>query len=77
MPNGSVDYKLGELTGQMTDLVGRVDCLEKKNNEDHKEIKKDIQNLNVWRWKIVGGAIAVTFILNFVWNKVMPLLFNS
>lgn len=43
MANGNADYKLGKHSQAIADIQTRVKSIEMK-----------VDNLNIWRWKVVG-----------------------
>ncbi len=49
------DYKLGELSADITTL-----------KSDVKDIKDKVDNLNIWKWKTVGATTAIAAIVSFV-----------
>ena len=65
MSNGTIDYNLGHIESDMKNIKERL----KRNDESHKMMRKDIRDLNVWRWKTAGVATTIGTILGFVLNK--------
>lgn len=75
MANGSIDYKLGEITRAIKDI-------EKSNDESNRRIatalkeiqavieKQDsrIQMLERFRWLMAGGIAVMSFLATFIYN---------
>lgn len=53
MANGTQDYTLGHFAADIETL--------KKNQA---EIKKQVRDLNVWRWKTVGAVSTISAIIS-------------
>lgn len=49
MTNGNTQYKIGELSQGFKNLEERLDRLEGK-----------VDNLNIWRWKVVGSTSVIS-----------------
>lgn len=67
MANGSSDYKLGELTEGFRALNARMDdaCTRLAN------LETKIDDLNVWRFKVVGVVSVLAIIGNFGINLIL------
>ena len=65
MSNGSADYNFGHLKADVANINIRLD----KNDNSHLAMRKDIRDLNVWRWKTAGVATTIGTILGFALNK--------
>jgi len=59
MPNGSIEFKLGELEQFKTDVLSRFDKIEEK-----------IDGLSAWRWKATGMAAGVGGVVGFIADKI-------
>lgn len=66
MSNGSVDYKLGEITQTVKDVECRLNRIDLKNSKDHKQLFTKLESLNTWRWKVVGAVGALVFLGNII-----------
>lgn len=54
MTNEIGNYKLGELTQGFKDVGERLDKIEEK-----------VDNLNIWRWQVVGAMSALSALVSF------------
>lgn len=48
MSNGTTDYKLGQHEQALMDIQARVKSIEVK-----------VDNLNIWRWRVVGAVSGI------------------
>jgi hypothetical protein len=63
MPSENPDYKLGQHDQAIYDIQSRV-----------KNIEQKVEDLNVWRFKVVGVTSILAFILNFVGSQLFTFL---
>jgi len=60
MANADSNYKLGELDAKFSSLHERFNRLERK-----------VDNLNAWRWKIVGATSIIGGLAGFLASKLI------
>ena len=73
----NIEYKIGQITSKVETLHERFNCFEAKNDKAHEAINKNLANLNMWRFKVVGGAIVLACVVNIVWDVFADLILQG
>jgi len=59
-----LNFLLGQLETKTSELIKRMD----RNDEAHEIILSKIENLNFWRFKVIGGSIVIFSLINVILN---------
>jgi len=69
MTNGTSDFKLGEICTELKEIqrrFGENDAAHKEIKDCVSEMKRSVDDLNMWRWKMIGAFSVVVVVINYV-----------